>query len=50
MNINGRHVFITGASKRVGRAIADRLLDFDIRLTAHYRSSRVKLDELEPRR
>lgn len=46
MNINGRHVFITGASKRVGRAIAERLLDFDIRLTSHYRKSQADTEAL----
>lgn len=40
MNLEGKHVLVTGAGKRLGRAIASRLLDYPIRLTVHYRKSR----------
>jgi NAD(P)-dependent dehydrogenase (short-subunit alcohol dehydrogenase family) len=50
MNLAGKHVLVTGAGKRVGRAIAELLLDPargpDVRLTAHYRSSRAEADAL----
>jgi len=39
MLIANRHVFITGAGKRLGRAITDALIPHRIRLSAHYRTS-----------
>lgn len=36
MRLKGKHVFITGAAKRVARAIAERLLGEGANLSAHY--------------
>lgn len=44
--IRGKHVLITGAGKRLGRAIADKLVPFGIQLTAHYQSSEKEALEL----
>lgn len=41
-----KHVFITGAAKRVARAIAERLLPEGIRLTAHYFHSKEEAEGL----
>lgn len=50
MNLAGRHVFITGAAKRVARALAETLLSLPsasgIKITAHYHTSRAAADEL----
>lgn len=50
MNLAGKHVLVTGAAKRVGRAIAELLLaperGADVRLSAHYRSSKAEAEDL----
>ena len=46
MKIQDQHVFITGAGKRLGRAIANALLPHRIRLTAHYRNSKTEAESL----
>lgn len=39
MEIRNKHVFVTGSAKRLGRAIADSLLEKGARLSAHYHRS-----------
>lgn len=46
MELNGAHVLITGAAKRVGRTIADRLLNWNIQLTIHHHHSRKEAQSL----
>lgn len=50
MNLAGKHVLVTGAGKRVGRAIAELLLapqrGKDVRMSAHFRSSREDVEAL----
>jgi pteridine reductase len=50
MNLAGRHVFITGAAKRVARCLAETLLSLPaadgLKLTAHYHNSRGEALEL----
>ncbi len=40
MNLKGRHILITGAAKRIGRALALSLATEKARLTVHYQTSR----------
>lgn len=46
MHWKGKHVLITGAAKRLGRAIAERLLPDGIHLTVHYGKSEKEAREL----
>lgn len=46
MNLNGRHAFITGSGKRLGRALAEDLLRQGMKVTAHYRSSQKEAEAL----
>lgn len=46
MRLKGTHVLITGAAKRVARAIAENLLNDEIRLSAHYFRSRREAEAL----
>lgn len=53
MHIHGKHAFVTGAAKRLGRSMAERLLSEGARITAHYRQSRAEaqaLQQLAPER
>lgn len=47
MVVKGAHIFVTGAAKRVGRAIAESFLPYGVSLSAHYRTSRAELATLE---
>lgn len=47
MNVKGTHVFVTGAAKRLGRAIAESFLPHGVTLSAHCRVSRAELESLE---
>src|SRR5688572_5006600 len=47
MELRGKHVFITGAAKRLGRAMADAMLPLDIKLSAHYFKSEKEVRELK---
>jgi len=46
MQISKKHVLITGAGKRLGRAIAERLLPYGINLSAHCQTSRAETEQL----
>ena len=46
MDISGKHILITGAAKRLGRAISERLIPYKIHLTAHYHTSEKEAQEL----
>lgn len=46
MQISKKHVLITGAGKRLGRAIAERLLPYGIHLSAHCQTSRAEAEQL----
>ncbi|MBI4405282.1 MAG: SDR family oxidoreductase [Deltaproteobacteria bacterium] len=46
MELKNKHILITGAARRVGRAIADHLLQWDIRLTAHFYRSKKEAQSL----
>jgi NAD(P)-dependent dehydrogenase (short-subunit alcohol dehydrogenase family) len=46
MNIKGRHAFVTGSGKRLGRALAEELLRHGMNVTAHYRNSRNEAEDL----
>lgn len=48
MQISKKHVLITGAGKRLGRAIAERLLPYGINLSAHCQTSRAEAEQLIP--
>ncbi len=39
MSLAGQHAFITGAAKRLGRAMAEALLQSGVHVSAHYHSS-----------
>lgn len=45
--MKGKHALVTGAAKRVGRAIAERLLKEGCRVTAHYNQSRAEAEALK---
>jgi len=45
MNLNGRIVLVTGAGRRVGRAIAQRLARDGCRLAIHYHTSQADAEE-----
>lgn len=47
MRLKAKHVFITGAAKRVARTVAERLLKEGARLTAHYHQSRAEAETLK---
>ncbi|MEZ4751173.1 MAG: SDR family oxidoreductase [Bdellovibrionota bacterium] len=47
MDIANKHVLITGAAKRLGRAMAERLLREGARLSAHYHTAKEEAQELE---
>src|ERR1051325_2268115 len=47
MNINGKVAFVTGSSKRIGRAIAIELGRRGARVGIHHRSSDSEADALE---
>jgi len=46
MNFKGKHAFVTGAGKRVGRTLAEALIRGGVRVTAHYRNSKKEVLEL----
>ncbi len=46
MKLNGKTAFITGSGKRIGRAIAEKLLLQGVNIAAHYRTSRAEVEEL----
>jgi pteridine reductase len=46
MKIVNRHVFISGAAKRIARRIAERLIEEGAALTIHYRNSKEEAEEL----
>jgi pteridine reductase len=47
MNLEGKHVLITGAALRVGRRISEVLLRAGADLSIHYRGSKEKAEELK---
>jgi pteridine reductase len=47
MDLKGKHAFVTGAAKRVARAIAERLLKEGVRLSAHYFQSQAEAEALK---
>jgi pteridine reductase len=46
MQISSKHVLITGAGRRLGRAIAERLAPYKINLTAHFQTSETQAIEI----
>ena len=46
MDLAGKHVLVTGAGKRLGRAISEKLIPYGIKLSAHYRSSKAEAESL----
>ena len=46
MEISGRHFFITGSGKRIGRRLAESFLEKGARLSAHVHTSKKEGDEL----
>lgn len=48
MNLQGRHILVTGAAKRVGRAIAESFLPYGVSLSLHYFRSEIAESELLP--
>lgn len=47
MELKGRHVLVTGAAKRLGKAIAEHLLEYPIRMSAHYFRSEAEAHDIE---
>ncbi|MCB0418557.1 MAG: SDR family oxidoreductase [Bdellovibrionales bacterium] len=47
MHTQSKHVLITGGAKRLGRAIADRLLQEGARLTVHYHTAQPEAQAFE---
>lgn len=47
MQLTGKHVLITGASKRVARTLAERVLAEGARVTAHYFQSKAEAEALK---
>ncbi len=46
MRLKGKHAFVTGAAKRVARAVAEALLKEGASLTAHYHTSKAQAETL----
>ena len=47
MKLKGKHVFITGSGKRLGRALAEKLLALGVNLSAHYHQSEALIKDLQ---
>lgn len=47
MTVANRHVLVTGAARRIGRALSEALLDRNARLSAHYFRSQDEITTLE---
>ena len=47
LDLKNKHILVTGAGKRLGRAISDAFLKLPIRLTAHYYQSEKECKELK---
>lgn len=46
MRLSGKHVLVTGAGKRIGRAMAERVLKEGANLSAHYLTSETEIKDL----
>lgn len=47
MSLKGKHAFITGCGKRLGRSMAEELLKHGMDISAHYRNSQKEVHELQ---
>lgn len=44
--LKGKHVLVTGAAKRIGRALAERFLSYGCKVSAHSHTSHAEIQSL----